>query len=761
MANEALRLIGSSSADRGAEGGSDELDLRELWRAVWRRKFVLLATISVITGAAYAYIAQQTPLYTAQTLIQVQTRDAPVLQAPGVVEDLVGDPASGLRAGVMESEIQFLTSPGFLRHMVEQLDLVKDPEFNSALRADAGQPSVLALLNPLRYVPARWLAALRGQQGAGSAPAVDPAMLELNRVVGAFGSRLEILQVNGSYVMSLAFLAEDPAKAARIANAMADEYLVSQVEAKFQAAERATEWLGKRIQELRGEVLEAEAKIVEYRSRNNLVDTADGNQASLQFFQLNSQMALAQAERAGAEARLSQARAMLQAEGGMQAAAAVLNSPVMADLRSQELELTRRVSELSADIGERHPQMVTTRGELANVREKMQDEVQRIISDLTNEVAVARAREQELQNHMAALQGDAANLDLAEVELRDLTMEADANRQMFATFLTRFREIVEQQELQEADAKIMSAATVPVGPSYPKTTFVTLIAFAGSLVLGGLLVFVVERWDAGYGFRSADEIQAALGLRALALVPDLSRRETNGASAEDYIVQKPNSSYAEALQRVRTSLFLADGERPPKTVLVTSSVPLEGKSAIAVSLARQSARSGLKVILVDADLRRPRLHEVLGLANQNGLSEVLTGRVSPEAAIKHDERSGLDFLPAGVGVVSPPDLLRSSTMRILLEEMAAYYDLVVLDSPPVGAVSDGLTLAGIVDKSLYVIRWEQTPRNVVLAGMGQMFEAGAEIAGVVLSRVDVKKHARYGYADSGCYRGNYSKYYVN
>jgi capsular exopolysaccharide synthesis family protein len=307
----------------------------------------------------------------------------------------------------------------------------------------------------------------------------------------------------------------------------------------------------------------------------------------------------------------------------------------------------------------------------------------------------------------------------------------------------------------------MSPADVPTAPSHPQVMLVTIIGFAASLVLGVLLVFVVERWDSDYGFRSADEVQSALGLRALALVPDLSRRETNGASAEDYIVQKPNSAYAEALQRIRTSLFLTDGDHPPKTVMVTSSVPLEGKSAIASSLARQSARSGLKVILIDADLRRPRLHEVLGMANQNGLSEVLTGRVSPEVAIKHDEKSGLDFLPAGVGVVSPPDLFRSSTMRILLEEMAAYYDLVILDTPPVAAVSDSLTLSGIVDKSLYVIRWEQTPRNAALAGIRQMFEAGADIAGIVLSRVDLKKHARYGYADSGYYRGSYSKYYVN
>ena len=753
MANEALRLIGTS-AGRDAEQRGDELNLRELWRAILRRKFVLLATIIAITGATYAFISQQTPLYTGQVLIQIQTRDAQVLQVEGVVDELIADPAT------IQSEIQFLTSPAYLRRMVEQLNLVEDPEFNGALREDADQPSVLELLNPMRYVPESWLPpASVGAEPA--APVTDPAAMQLNRVVGTFGSRLLIEPVGGSYVIALDFMAEDPAKAAMIANAMADEYLVSQVEAKFQAAERATDWLGKRIQELRGEVLEAEAKIVEYRSRNNLLNTDNNNPVTLQFFQLNSQLALAQAERAGAEARLGQARTMLDTENGVAAAALVLNSPVMADLRAQELQLIRRTSELSSEMGERHPMMRDDAGRARNVREKMQDEVQRIISDLTNEVAVAKARERELQNNMAALQSDAADVDLAGVELRDLTMEADANRELFATFLTRFREIVEQQELQEADARIMSAASVPLAPSYPQVKLVTMIGFAASLVLGVLLVFVVERWDTGYGFRSADEIQSALGLRALALVPDLSRRETNGASAEDYIVLKPNSAYAEALQRIRTSLFLADGERTPKTVLVTSSVPLEGKSAIAASLARQSARSGLKVILVDADLRRPRLHEVLGLANQNGLSEVLTGRVSPEAAIKHDERSGLDFLPAGVGVVSPPDLFRSSTMRILLEEMGTYYDLVIIDSPPVGAVSDGLTLSGIVDKSLYVIRWEQTPRNVVLAGMRQMFEAGADIAGVVLSRVDLKKHARYGYADSGYYRGNYSKYYVN
>ena len=347
-------------------------------------------------------------------------------------------------------------------------------------------------------------------------------------------------------------------------NTIAEEYLVTQLEAKYQAAQRATDWLSKRIDELRGQVLEAEAKIVEYRTKNQLVDTSSqNNPITLQFFQLNTQLALAQAERAEAEARLSQARSLLSSAGGIDSAALVLSSQLMSSLRDQETQLIRRLSEMSTIYGENHLQMVNVRAEIQSVRDKMKDEVQRIVQDEVSEVAVAKARERELSNHMAKLQGDAAKVDLAGVELADLTHVMN-NRQLFQTFLTRFKEIVEQQSMQEADALILSAADVPIAPSDPQTKLITLIAFAASLVLGVLLVFVVERWDSDYGFRSADEIQAALGVRALALVPDLSRRETQGNPAEDYILQKPNSAYAEALRRIRTSLFLTDGEHPPR-----------------------------------------------------------------------------------------------------------------------------------------------------------------------------------------------------
>lgn len=751
MANETLLRIGG---DLGT--GGEELNLREIWRALMRRKWIFAATVLFVTGCIYIYCKQQTPHYTSTALIQVQGQNTNILALDEVVEDLIADPAT------IESEIERLNSRAFMRRVVQQLGLEKNPEFNPALSGDLDGGSLLEFFDITRYLSADWLRDLIGDGSRRVGRDADPEerlSAELEGVVDRFSSRFEVAQSGRSYVIALSLTSKSPRTAAMIANGVAEQYLQAQVESKFQASEKAIKWLGTRIEGLRGEVLEAEAKIVEYRSENNIVDTDKGSPLSLQLTQLNTQLALSQAERAESEARLSQTQSLLS-KGGVREAAKVLTSPLLAELRIQETSLVRRLSELGAEFGSNHPRMVNVRGELQTVRSKIEDEVRRVVQDLQNEVAVSNAREVELESNLAGIQGESSTVELAQVELRDLTREAETNRQLFQTFLTRFREIVEQQELQEADARIMSAADIPSKPSSPRTKLITMVAFAGSMVLGALLVFLLERWDSNYGFRSAEEIQS-LGLRALAMVPDLSRKETSGIPAEDYILERPNSAYAEALQRIRTSLFLTDARNPPKSVLITSSVPLEGKSTIASALARQSARSGLKVILVDADLRRPRLHEVIGMPNQNGLSEVLTGRANPETAIHRDEKSGLDFLPAGFGSVSPPDLFRSSTMKILLEEMTAYYDLVIIDSPPVAAVSDSFTLSGVVDKSIYVIRWEETPRNVALAGIRQMLESGGDIAGIVLSRVDIKKHARYGYADSGHYQGSYRKYYVN
>src|ERR671919_770 len=321
MANEALRLIGSG-ADASTGAAEDELNLRELWRGLKRRKLALLAPMVLITLGVFLWAKQQPPMYTGQALLHVKPREAQVLAIEGVIEELIADPAT------IESELEFINSPAFIRRVVDKL----------------------------------------------------------NPVISNVAGRLTAEQVGKSYVISLGVLTEDPVKAAQIVNTMAEEYLVSQVEAKYAAADRATEWLSARIDELRGKVLEAESKSVEYRTKNHLVNTQSDNPITLQFFELNTQLALAQAERAEAEARLSRTRGMLDS-GGIDTAALVMTSPLMDSLREQETEFLRRLADMSSVYGDNHPQMVNTRAEIQSIRDNMLDAVRRIVEELENQVS--------------------------------------------------------------------------------------------------------------------------------------------------------------------------------------------------------------------------------------------------------------------------------------------------------------------------------------------------------------------------------------
>ena len=756
MARQITRFAGGAEHEATA---SDELDPRALLRALWRRKFLLTAVVALGTILGVAYAMTTTPLYRAETLIRIQPSEAKIIDLPGIGGTFEAD------APTIESEIELLDSQAFASRIVDELGLMNDPEFNT--RLDPKRRPFWETLDLTAYVPASVLAFLYGDARADAAAELavaertDPAGAIRLRTVQAFQAKLSVDQVNRSYVLQVHFSAEDPQKAARIANTISETYLVSQLEGKYASAQKATEWLAARVAEMRDKVVAADKRIVDFQNARGLTSVSRVDPLQQQMTQINTQLTGAQAARAEAEARFNQVQGLMRSAGGVGAAANVLSSPLLLQLRTDESELSRQFSELQNVYGERHPQMINLKAQIRNVRGKMIGEVERIVQDLSNEVEVARARERELARQASTLEGQAQGQEVSSVELRDLEREATSARSLYESFLIRLSEVTETQNLQQADATILSAATAPVDPAWPNKKLIVILAFGGSLVLGGILVFVVERWTSGFGFRSAEEVQAALAMRALALVPDLSRRDTRGMTAEEYILQKPVSAFAEAVQRIRTSIFLSDRDRTTRTVLVTSSVPVEGKSLISASLARQSAKSGLRTLLIDADLRRPRLHDVVRCSNKKGLADVLYGDLTLAEAIRIDEKSGCAFVPAGIAPVSPPDLFRSEAMRRLLDEVRHDYDLVIIDSPPVGAVSDSLILAGQVDRTVYVVRWEETPRKMAMAGIRQIEDAGGDLAGVILSRVNIKRHAQYGYADSGTYAGNYGKYYQN
>ena len=349
-------------------------------------------------------------------------------------------------------------------------------------------------------------------------------------------------------------------------------------------------------------------------------------------------------------------------------------------------------------------------------------------------------------------------LNEKEVQLRALEREATANRTLLNTFLQRFKETSGQEGIQAPDSRVISAASLPTEASFPNVPLIMSLTAVGALILGVGLVFAIEQLNSG--FRSMDQVEREMGVAALGMIPLLDPAKSGGLPPEQYCLEKPVSAYAESIRNLYVSLSLSDVDKPPKLVLITSSVPEEGKSAVSLSLSRVVARSGQKVALIDCDLRRPAIHSRLNLPAKPGLVELLAHRAQFKDIVRIDKESGAHIIPAGELAPNPTDLLGSEQMQKLLADLAKVYDFVVLDCSPVLAVTDARVLARRVDKVVYVVQWEQSRRETATFGLKQLQDAGGSIAGVLLTKVNVKKHAGYSYADSGYYHGRYQKYYT-
>lgn len=729
-------------------GNGHALGMGEIWRALKRRWLTILSiTLLGVVLAAFA-VFQMTPRYNATASVMLDPRKSNIVDFEEVLSGLPGD------EDTVNSEILVIRSPVLVGRVINRLNLVNDPEFNEAL---ARAPSALSKLNLFKGLN------LAEMFGRPPPPAqTEEALLQIqhSRVVEAVTEQLAVSRAGRSRAINIRFVSPRPGTAAKVVNALASAYLADQLASKYEATNSAQAYLDGRVNELREQVKQAEQAIEEYRIRAGLVGTAVGTVASQQLSLLNTQLVLAQTQRAEAAARLRQVRRLSSDDGGgAESATEVLASPLIIDLRGRETEGERKIAELSQEYGEKHPRMIAARAELRDIQVRIRGEVSKIVASLQNEVAVADAREATLASNVRKLERTAARQGASEVQLRALEREADATRALFTHFVTRASETASQADVQRPDARILARADIPTSASFPKPGIILPIVGLLALFLGIAVALLLEQLDRG--FRSGEEIEQATGIGVLALVPQLARRLRLTTTPERYVLDKPTSSFAESLRSIDTGVRLSNVDKPPKSVLVTSSVPKEGKSTLAMSWGRMLAKSGRRVLLIDADLRRPRVTEVLSVNKGYGLVDVLSDGVDLADAIQVDEASGLMLLPAGHEISSPPDLLGSEQMRNLIVRLEGEYDLVIIDSAPVLVVSDARALARHVDAVVFVARWASTRREVVTNGLKQIREANARIAGVVLSAVNVRKHARYGYGDSGYYYGAARKYYQN
>jgi capsular exopolysaccharide synthesis family protein len=704
-------------------------DVREVWLFV-RRNAKPIAGITIATMLVAALLVfVLPPRYAADTVIMLDPRKTNMTGVQSVVANLpVDSPA-------VRSEIDIITSRAVIDRVIDETDLLSNSNYNPSLTGTG------------------WFFRLFASRKA--ADKEEMRARDRSAVAEKITKHLDVRNDGRSFSITLSYADRDPVLAAKIANSFADQYLVDQLEVKYDVTQRANVWLSKRLGDLRDKVHTAEKAVEDYKTSHNLVDIGDETITQQQMGAINEQMLQARAERSQAQASLVGVKHMSREQ--LETSSIVIANPLIQQLKQQEAEVRRKEADLATRYGDRHPMMIDARNELGSIREKIREEIQKVVAGLQNNYDIANSKVDSLENELERLKKETGVGNQAMVTLHQLQREAAAERSLYEGFLSRFKQVAEQQDLQIADSRIIARANVPIKPYFPNLWIFLAVGGIFGLVSGFVLTLVLEYLDRG--LRSLAEAEKIYGVSGLGIVPIAETAE--GQLPTDYLLAKPLSVYAESIRSIRAAIHFSNVDRPPKTVVVTSSFPGEGKTVFSVSLARLMVKSKQKVVLIDADMRRPRIHSILGLdKTKPDLAMVLAGDAPLEKALQRDV-SGMDVIIASARTKNPQDLLNSHQMEKLIATLREKYDMVIIDTPPIMAVADAALIAQKADTTVYVVKWASTPREVVGEGLKQLGKFNTKIAGMVLTQVDLKDRRQYGYDDYSYYYGQYKGYYTN
>jgi capsular exopolysaccharide synthesis family protein len=737
-----LRANVTGATAQAGEGHSDAIDLRQIQDFLWRRWKLILSTAAVIATVTYIALLVVTPRYTATAQVLLDPGSQKLLGAANLIPEL------SLDSGNVDSQVSLIRSTNLLRRVVETTKLTQDPEFGAAV-----QPGLFALLKSWIFPAAE----TEPNAAPGSSDAIPPDVL---RAIGRLRDALEVSRVERTYVISIGVTSEVPAKAALLANAVADAYVVDQLNARYEAAKTASNWLAQRMEGMREQVKQSEEAVANFRREHGLVTTSSEGKLTIneqQLSELNGKLVTARAETAARRAAYEQAVQLQQRGGSLQTVSEVVSSPVIGQLRKQQADAAQKIAELASRYNNDHPLMVRARAELRDVNNSIAAETGRIITNLKNEYDVAKAREDSMQKSLDQISGASGLDNSVGIQLRELERNNAANKTLFESFLSQAKVTSAQSTFDVRDSRIISPASKPGAPSFPKKRLVLSLAAVIGLLIGiggGVALDMLNS-----GFTTHREIEEKLNIPVLASIPMLTTAEltVNGKLLDPplYCHTKPLSRYAEAVRTLRMGVQMADVDDPAKVVLITSSIPQESKSTIVLSLAYSAIKAGLRTVIIDCDLRHPTVSKYFGLEKSAGLVDLLAGTVTAEQTFV--SKGGLTIVPAGSKSQNPPDLLGSARMKGLVDKLRENYDYVIIDTPPVGPVIDAKVAMALADKVIFAVRWQSTTREMVAQSIDGL-NAGRKLAGIVLGVVDeskVPRYGRYSYYSSYHYKSYY------
>src|SRR6266404_2906399 len=724
------------------------VDLREMTRILRRRWNVAAAAPLSLTILALIYVLTATTLYTATATVLVDPRRTTAIESNQAAMSMSN---FGTDDATIESETLLIQSIAILQRVVEKLKLTDDPEFIPT-------PGIL---DPIKRI----------FSSRSSVAGANPEDAAKARAVEILQRRMKVTRQGTTFLVDINISSESPRKAAVIANALAEGYFEEQVRAKNEATRIASTWLNGQIDALKSRVVAAEKAVEDFRSANNLTVSQGVTVNDQQITDLNNQLIAARVQTAEARAKFDQIQRLSKSgsdPGGFNAA---ISSDIVSRLRAQYADIAKNEADLSSKYGARHPLVANVRAQLRDTQRLINEELRRILQSTRHDYDVARSREASLQQSFDQLQGVSSSSGQAQVRLRELQREAEANRTLYESYLARYKETTAQESLEMPDSHVVTKAGIPIGPSWPKTWFVLGLALTLGLGVGCVVAFLADYLD--QRVKTLEQAEKISGVPALAAVPLISAGELAGRAKRGrnelgrydpktatllpplmrYAIDAPGTFFAEAIRAIRLALQRTMRTQPVKVVLVTSALDSEGKTTLAANLAQSIATLGIRTLLIDGDLRNPQLTRSLCPRADAGLLDVAMGRVAPDHAILVDRSTGLSILPSTAVKQADiiTELMFSERIVDVLDHLRHRYELIIIDSPPLVPLVDGRALAELADRIVLALAWDQTPGEVLSHTINLLAPVYDRILGTVLTRVDLSRLRFYDYYRSSAY----------
>lgn len=731
------------------------IDVEKLIAIALRQWRPVAISVIVFLVLGVIYILTAVPQYTASTSVLIDRGNSELLNQLSNAGVPVEDEASVL------SEVELFKSDTISLAVVDKLKLLDNPQFTSPHTSPL---TTLRSMLRFRY----WFASADLENDDLDAKRRDAAQTIVDT--------MDVDRVGRSYALSISYTSTSPELASSIAGAIADAYLVDKLNSKYDATRRASDWLQERIDELKQKALDSDLAVQKFRTAHGLLSSGGQYQllSDQQLSELTTQLITAQAETAKARAKYERVKSIIDNGRTDAIVTDVLDNSISNDLRKKYLEASKLEAEISARLGPDHVAAVRLRSEMAEYQRLMFEELNRIAESYQSELQVAESREKSLKDSVSQASGVTAAAGETQVQLRELERTADTYRNLYQTFLARYQEATQQQSFPITEARIIAKAQVPTVPSAPKKPLILALAMALGALFGSGIGGFREFRDRF--FRTGEQVREVLSLEYIGHVPAVDAKEaangTNdlestrglqtGNGITNYVVNHPLSAFAETMRSAKIAVDMENPSSRSKVIGVVSCLPGEGKSTIAINLAQLLAMQGSRTLLIDADLRNPGATRAIGRHAEQGILEALLEGKPLKDVLLLDSKTKLAFLPAVVKrrVPHSSDLLSSSIMVNMLDELKAHFDYIVLDLPPLGPVVDARAISPMLDASLAVIEWGRTSRRVVRTTFAVQPELMQKCIGVVLNKVDTEKLKLYrSYGSGEYYYNRYSAYY--